>query len=533
MIAHKETNKKHNFALIVALTVFMLTAAFIGPSAYVKAVNIYDKIRVLNQIISIVNENYVEPVNWDEALDGAFLGMLEELDPHSSYIPRDHLEGITEQYHGKFEGIGIEFDLLGGYITVISPVVDSPSDRAGLQPGDKIISIDGKDAFGISREEVFTTLRGPKGSTVKIMIKRTGVEDPFEVEIIRDQIPIYSLVASFMIDDETGYMRLTRFASTSAEEVSEAIKTLRSKGMSKLIFDLRTNSGGYLEQAVNIADLFITSNDTLVFTNGRKPDMSEVYTANRNQGYGDFAIIVLINRWSASASEIVAGAIQDLDRGLVVGETSFGKGLVQRQWPLKDGSALRVTIARYYTPSGRLIQRPYDKGNRDYYQDFGKKDREEVLDSLRIGKPKYKTKKGREVFGGGGISPDIHIPLIEYNAETNNLLGNPKRLTFNWGTGFANEKKGNWKNVHLFNQEFQVTDEILNDFYSFVGEKEVIFDKGDIGSDKAYIKSVLKAEVAGAIWGRSAYYNVLVSNDPNIRSALPHFEVAKEFLNAN
>ena len=181
--------KKHYFAFAAVIAVFMLTVASIGTSAYVKAVNIYDKIRVLNQIISIVNENYVESVNWDEALDGAFLGMLEELDPHSSYIPRDHLEGITEQYHGKFEGIGIEFDILGGYITVISPVVDSPSDRAGLQPGDKIVAIDGEDAYGITREEVFTTLRGPKGSPVIITIKSTGVEKPFEVESIRDQIP--------------------------------------------------------------------------------------------------------------------------------------------------------------------------------------------------------------------------------------------------------------------------------------------------------------------------------------------------------
>ena len=255
-------------ALFSILSIFSI--AFIFPSATEKTVNIYDKIKVLNQIISLVNDNYVDNVNWDEALDGAFEGMLEKLDPHSSYISRDKLENVNEQFYGKFEGIGIEFDLLGGYITVISPIVDSPSDKVGLQPGDKIISIDGKDAFEITREEVFNTLRGPKGSPVSLTIRRPGLVETFEVEIIRDQIPIYSLISSFMINKEIGYMRLTRFASTTYDEVSKAVNDLRSKGMNKLIFDLRTNSGGYLEQAVNISDLFITSNDTIVYTSGRK-----------------------------------------------------------------------------------------------------------------------------------------------------------------------------------------------------------------------------------------------------------------------
>nr|MCS5599032.1 S41 family peptidase [Rhodospirillales bacterium] len=289
-------NHKKRYLTISAISViFLFTVASVGPASYSKAVNIYEKIRVLNQIISIVNENYVEPINWDEALDGAFLGLLDELDPHSSYISRDKLEIVNEQFHGKFEGIGIEFDLLSGYITVIAPVVDSPSDRAGLQPGDKIVSIDGQDAYEITREDVYNTLRGPKGTAVLLTIRRPGQEETFNVEIIRDQIPIYSLISSFMIDDQTGYMRLTRFASSTSQEVSEAVKSLRAEGMTRLIFDLRTNSGGYLEQAVNVADLFITSPDTIVYTAGRKAEMSEVYVASSERGYGDFAVIVLIN----------------------------------------------------------------------------------------------------------------------------------------------------------------------------------------------------------------------------------------------
>ena len=523
-------HQKRYLAICAIAVVFLFTVASVGPASYSKAVNIYEKIRVLNQIISIVNENYVEPVNWDEALDGAFLGLLDELDPHSSYISRDKLETVNEQFHGKFEGIGIEFDLLGGYITVIAPVVDSPSDRAGLQPGDKIVSIDGKDAYEISREEVYSTLRGPKGTAVLLTIRRPGQEETFDVEIIRDQIPIYSLISSFMIDDRTGYMRLSRFASSTSQEVSKAVESLRAEGMTRLIFDLRTNSGGYLEQAVNVADLFITSPDTLVYTAGRKAEMSEVYVASPKRGYGDFAVIVLINRWSASASEIVAGAVQDLDRGLVMGETSFGKGLVQRQWPLKDGSALRVTIARYYTPSGRLIQRPYDNGTRNYYEDLGKEDREQMLDSLRMDKPKYKTKRGREVHGGGGISPDVYVPLSEYTATTTRLVGHPKRLTFNWGTDYAKERKADWKDLIEFNRDFQITAELTENFLTYAKNQNVDFDRKELDKDISYLRSVLKAEVAGAIWGKSAYYQMFVSEDPQVTAALSKFDDAAKFL---
>ena len=437
---------------------------------------------------------------------------------------------MNEQFHGKFEGIGIEFDLLGGYITVIAPVVDSPSDRAGLQPGDKIVAIDGEDAYEITREDVYNTLRGPKGTAVLLTIRRPGQAETFDVEIIRDQIPIYSLISSFMIDDQIGYMRLTRFASSTSQEVLEAVESLRAEGMTRLIFDLRTNSGGYLEQAVNVADLFITSPDTLVYTAGRKTEMSEVFIASSKRGYEDFAVIVLINRWSASASEIVAGAIQDLDRGLVVGETSFGKGLVQRQWPLKDGSALRVTIARYYTPSGRLIQRPYDNGTREYYGNLGKEDREELLDSLRIGKPKYKTKRGREVYGGGGISPDVYVPISKYTTTTVRMVGHPKRFTFNWGTDYAKGRKTDWKDLVDFNRDFQVSADLVEDFLTYVKDQDVDFEREELDKDMGYLKSVLKAEVAGAVWGKSAYYQMFVSNDPQVTAALSHFDEAAEFL---
>ncbi len=522
------------FLLIILFLVFsVFSFAFIFPNTTEKTINIYDKIKVLNQIISLVNDNYVDNVNWDEALDGAFEGMLEKLDPHSSYISRDKLENVNEQFYGKFEGIGIEFDLLGGYITVISPIIDSPSDKVGLQPGDKIISIDGEDAFEITREEVFNTLRGPKGSPVTLTIRRPGLDDTFNVEIIRDQIPIYSLISSFMINKEVGYMRLTRFASTTYDEVSNAINQLRSNGMNKLIFDLRTNSGGYLEQAVNISDLFITSNDTIVYTSGRKGKITDSFKASSKKGFDDFSLIILINRWSASASEIVAGAVQDLDRGLILGETSFGKGLVQRQWPLKDGSAVRVTIARYYTPSGRLIQRPYNDGLRNYYQELKNEDREEVLDSLRKDQKEYKTKKGRIVYGGGGITPDIFLPVFEYDSTISKIVNNPQRLAFNWATNFSKDLDKKWNNTSDFTKNFLITDSMLANFFEFVSNGNVQIDKELDLNNKNYLKSILKAEIAGSKWGRSGYYQVFISNDPQVVKAISYFKDAKKFITYN
>ncbi|MFQ6675571.1 MAG: S41 family peptidase [Fidelibacterota bacterium] len=516
--------------LLLTGSVFILSGAFVVPALYPRAVNIYEKIRVLNQIISIVNENYVEPVDWDVVMDGAFRGLLEELDPHSSYIPRDRLEAINEQFHGKFEGIGIEFDILGGYVTVISPVAGSPSDRAGLLPGDQIVKINGKDAFKITNEEVFQKLRGRKGTAVTVTIRRPGVEDPFDVEIIRDEIPIYSVIATFMLDDRTGYIRLGRFSASTAREVREAVDRLMSQGMTQLIFDLRWNSGGYLEQAVEVADYFITTRDTLVYTLGRKPEANEVYLADPAVGYSDFALIVLIDRGSASASEIVAGAVQDLDRGLVLGETSFGKGLVQRQWPLRDDSAVRVTIARYYTPSGRLIQRPYENGVHQYYQELAQEDREVLLDSLRASAPSYRTRLGRKVYGGGGITPDVFVAPRRLSQATRNVLRHPQRFTFNWGMEFASKRRTEWHSVDDFKTSFQITPAYLEDFESYVTDHGVALDREALEGDSDYVKTVLKAEIAGAIWGKDAYHGILALGDRQVIAARQHFDQAREFL---
>ena len=317
--------------------------------------------------------------------------------------------------------------MLHGYITVISPVPDSPSDHVGLQSGDRIIAINGDDAYKITKDEVIKKLRGRKGTSVEITIQRIGLDEQFDVTIIRDDIPIYSVGAATMIDDETGYILLRRFSATTNKEVKKAIEKLDRHNFKKLIFDLRGNSGGYLEQAASVSNLFISTRDTLVYTKGKISDANQAFISDPQKGRNDFSLIVLINRGSASASEIVSGAVQDLDRGLIIGETSFGKGLVQRQLPLEGGSAIRITMARYYTPSGRLIQRPYKEGDDlTYYKELYAKDRETKLDSLKQLRPKYKTRQGRIVYGGGGITPDIYISYKNMlTKETQKLLRNP------------------------------------------------------------------------------------------------------------
>ena len=283
-------------------------------------------------------------------------------------------------------------------------------------------------------------------------IGRIG-SDNFNVTIIRDDIPLYSVRASVMLDDRTGYAWLTRFSTKSGSEVRKAINSLLRQGMNRLVLDLRNNSGGILDQAVEVANIFIAEKDTLVYTKGKYKEAEQIFVASPRKGNEDFSIIVVINRGAASASEIVAGAVQDLDRGLVVGETSFGKGLVQRQAGLSDGSAIRVTIAQYYTPSGRLIQRPFDNNNyNDYYKEIYENDREEKLDSLKKLRPPFLTRNGRTVYGGGGITPDVYIGWKnDVTAETRSIMINPKRLLFNWSNKFINNKKlGTYKNFQTF-----------------------------------------------------------------------------------
>lgn len=489
--------------------------------------------RTLTQILNNVNTLYFEDVDMEKLMDGAFSGIMKELDPHSIYIPAKKQKDVDELFRGKFQGIGIEFDILHGYITVISPVADSPSERAGLLPGDQIISIDGEDAYNITKEEVFQTLRGPKGTSVELMIRRIGGEE-FPVTIIRDDIPIYSVRTATMLDEKTGYVWLTRFSASTSEEMKAALEKLDNLGMSQLILDLRMNSGGYLEQAAETANMFIARPDTLVFTKGKQRKLEQVFIADPKKGREDFPLIILINRGSASASEIVAGAVQDLDRGLIAGETSFGKGLVQRQVPMNDGSAIRVTIARYFTPSGRLIQRPYEDGkDYNYYKELYADDREAKIDSLKELRPKYKTRVGRVVYGGGGITPDKFIPQ-EFSPEpgTQKVLANSKRPLFNWGSNYANERRDELINFNAFKNS-RLSDDDYESFLHYLDEEGIDADTADLNSNRDYLLTMLQAEVAGARWGKDEAFGIRIHADNQIMAAFSYFNEATAFLQSS
>jgi carboxyl-terminal processing protease len=485
-----------------------------------------NKLNVLVNVLNYINEDYFEPVELNKLMDGAINGVLDELDPHSVYIPAEELKEIDEQFKGEFQGIGIEFDILNGNLTVIAPVADSPSEHVGLLSGDQIIKIDGKDAFGITKEGVFKALRGKKGSKVTVTIRRIGTTEPFDVTIIRDNIPLYSVRTAIMIDGQTGYIWLTRFSATSLYEVKSAMSELSQKGMQRLVLDLRNNSGGLLTQAAEISNLFIAKSDTIVYTRGKRKELEQVFMADPRKGDNGFPLVVLVNRGSASASEIVAGAVQDLDRGIIVGETTFGKGLVQIQISLSDGSAIRITIAQYYTPSGRLIQREYENGHDyEYYSDMFIENRETVVDSLKKLRPKHFTRNGRVVYGGGGITPDVLSAWkSEITTETQLLITDPNRPLFNWASKYAQSIKTDFTSFENFNTSWVLSDELYEEFLSFLLSEKIEFNRSIIGNDTKYIKTRIKAQIAATLWGRDEYYQIMLPTDNQVVTAINSFK---------
>jgi len=483
------------------------------------------EMRKITSVMSLISKAYVEEPDLSRLSEGAIEGMLKRLDPHSMYIPPKEQEKIKERDIGEFEGIGISFVIQNELITVIAPITGTPAERLGIRSGDRIVEIDGISAYGITNEEVFKKLRGPKGTTVKVKVSREGVPELIDFTIVRDKIPIHSVWTSFMLDDSTGYVMLNQFTATTTDELHDVLDELEASGMKRLIFDLRNNQGGRLSQAVSVADMFIPGGHVIVSRVGRAEQGDSTYYSTDLATRDMFDLIVLINGGSASASEIVAGAIQDLARGMIVGSRSFGKGLVQHPYKLKDGGVIRLSTAHWFTPSGRLVQRPYDKGRGEYYAVRYRDPDELTVEGEREA---FNTLSGRTVYASAGIDPDVEIEDRKITGATARLLS--ERIIFEFAQaemlpGF----KAEGDEFEILRRGFEVTDDDLTKLLEFSKEKGFEYPAELLDKDREYLKSQIKAEMAQLIWSnRDYYYFIRVESDSTVIEARRLFNRARE-----
>ncbi len=478
-----------------------------------------------------LSNNYPDE-NMNKLTADAIRGMFHNLDPHSIYITPEDNKRVREEFNGKFSGIGIQFDVINDTITVITPLSGGPSASLGILSGDRIVTINDSSAIGFSTEQVVNTLRGPKGSVVKVGIVRPHINHILHFKITRDDIPLTTIDAAYMLDDKTGYIKINRFARTTHAEFAAALAKLQGEGMTRLVLDLRGNPGGFLDQAIEVANEFFPRGVKLLSTKSRHPRYNQVFKSTTEGSFEHGMLMVLINKGSASASEIVTGAIQDHDRGLVVGQRSFGKGLVQQQYELVDGSAIRVTISRYYTPSGREIQKPYNKGREAYAYELynrsnnARTDVEQFIDHVPDSL-KYKTDAGRTVYGGGGIVPD-HI--VQEDTTTSYILAfmQHKQLDVEYVLHYL-ENKGKqlqkkYPDFKSFRKNFHFSNEDVEQFHNLLRKnglvendsvkvpayrRDTLYVKPGIFKKELWIcKGFMKAEMARQVWGRSYYYPV-------------------------
>lgn len=492
--------------------------------------NMQSSMQKLSTMYYLINNFYVDTADLEALTEEAIVAILKDLDPHSAYISKKDVEKANEPLVGSFEGIGVTFQIFQDTILVISPVPGGPSDRVGIMAGDKIVTIDGEDAFGekVNNDYVAKHLRGEKGTKVTLGIKRGKSDELIDYEVVRDKIPLNSIDAAFMLDKNVGYIKLDRFAQTSNTEFEESLAKLKAQKMKSLILDLRGNTGGYLNIAAELSNQFLKKDMTIVYTEGDKSP-KQIFNTDKNGKFTDGKLIILIDEGSASASEIVSGAVQDWDRGILIGRRSFGKGLVQRPFNLPDGSQVRLTTARYYTPTGRCIQRSYEKGSEDYYNEMTKRMKHgEFYHSDSIQFPdslKYSTLlSGRTVYGGGGIMPDIFMPVDTTFATKlyTDLIrkGVFNRFTVDYVMKNRELISNEYSDFENFYEQFEVTDEMLSDFRSLAEEEDVEWNDEQFQRSEPMIKLQLKALIARNEWSQSEYYRVVMKEDKVIKKAV-------------
>lgn len=481
---------------------------------------------------------YVDDVDENKLVEEAIIKMLAQLDPHSLYSNPEEVKKLNEPLQGNFEGIGVQFNMVEDTLFVVQTVSNGPSEKVGILAGDRIVLVNDTAIAGVkmSTEEIMRRLRGPKGSTVNLKILRRDVEELLPFVVKRDRIPVYSIDAAYMIKDKIGYIRIDRFGATTAQEFSDALKELQKQGMKDLILDLQGNGGGYLNAAVDLANEFLGQKELIVYTEGKRSPRSEFY-AKGNGKFPDGRLVILIDEFSASASEIVTGAVQDWDRGIVVGRRSFGKGLVQRPVDLPDGSMIRLTVARYYTPSGRSIQKPYEsieKYNEDLIDRYNKgemsnADSIHFPDSLR-----YQTKKlERTVYGGGGIMPDYFVPIdttlyTKYHRQLRDK-GIIIKANLKFIEKYRKEWQAKYRKFEDFNKKFEVTEPMLDELVAMAADAKIEFDEEQYQKSLPLLKLQLKALIARDLWNMKEYFHVINDANESVKKALELLE-SKDFM---
>ena len=485
-------------------------------------------------ILDLVDNGYVDEVNTSDIIEKTIPEILENLDPHTTYIPAKNMQEVQEEMQGNFSGIGVQFSIMEDTVRVIEVISGGPSSQVGILPGDRIVTVNDSLIAGVDipSNDVLTMLRGEKDSKVRVGIVRKGYDGQLEFEITRGDIPIYSVDVSYMIDSETGFIKISRFANTTYDEFMQGMKKLQAKGAEKVIIDLRNNPGGSLVGVLQMVDEFLQAGEPILYTEGTH-QARKTYNASSRTSFADMGVYVMLDEFSASASEIFAGAMQDNDRGIVIGRRSFGKGLVQEQIPLMDGSALRLTVARFYTPSGRCIQSSYDDGNEEYYNHIYERfhnmeqlvaDSIHFVDSLR-----YETKGGRVVYGGGGIMPDFFVPVdTTGNSEYYNRLYR-KGLIYSYAYAYADQHRSELTGFTRADQidAYLEKNNVIDYFIKYAEEKGVKKDAKGLKASGKIIDTQLKAYIARNIIGEEGFYPIIKQIDKTLLRAI---EISKQNL---
>ena len=513
-------------AILLAVVLSALAGGFFGSSLLARQDQVTNQYRVFTSALAAIDREYVEAVPSERLVYGAIEGMLHTLDPHSSFFePREYAQ-MRERQEGRYYGLGIQINVPDGDITVVSVFENSPAYRKGLRRGDIIARIAGADAKGWTSDQAVKALKGPKGTSVSIAIKRRGYEGLIDMDIERDEVNIVTVRGAFMIDEQTGYVKLGEFSETSDRELGAALEQLSAKGMKRLVFDLRDNPGGALDQAIRISNRFLPRGDMIVYTRGRVDNADQDYRATEKSEYTDLPLVVLVNRNSASASEIVSGALQDHDRALVVGETTFGKALVQSVYRITDGAGVAVTTGRYYTPSGRLIQRPWD-GSFDEYLTYTlrdqKSEREHSAADMKL------TDGGRKVYSGGGIEPDKFIagPVEGFDPGRFGRQLYARQAFVDFADRFRAEgdtrlSKAN-QNKKPLARGFVVSDDMLAEFKASLAAKNIKIDEAGFAKDEAFIRAMIHFDIARELFGIDEARRGLIAQDPQAQFALRQF----------